>query len=133
MNLGEFLLTIVTLTIYVGAGARLTQIVNSDKVFDPVRLRIARREVNENDAAAEATHREQFVIAAQHQRRARRWNTLYEFLGCPWCVGWWVSLAGAAAPVAVLGWSWWTLPAVALAASHVIGLAAPDEVVQAEQ
>lgn len=52
-------------------------------------------------------------------------GTFAYFIGCPWCVGFWVALASAYAPVAIIGWSWWTLIPVALATSYLVGALAP--------
>ena len=90
---------IVTAVIYVLAVARLTRLVNADIILDPLRVAVARRYGTD--------------------------STLSYFLGCPWCVGLWLSLLLAIPVVAFLGWSWWTLIPVGLACSHLVGLLAP--------
>lgn len=122
MSLGHTLLVIV---VYLLAAARVTRLINHDTVLDPLRLMIDRRAQTARLAAEEAGNAEQASIAEQYRRRMGRWNLLLEFLGCPWCVGWWVALAGAVGVVAVLGWPWWAAVCVALAASYLIGVAAP--------
>lgn len=52
-------------------------------------------------------------------------STFAYFITCPWCVGFWVALASAYAPVAIIGWSWWVLIPVALATSYLVGALAP--------
>ncbi len=90
---------ILTLAIYVLATARLTRLVNADVILDPLRVAVARR----------------FGSS----------STLAYFLGCPWCVGLWLALLLAIPTVAILGWAWWTLIPLGLAASHLVGLLAP--------
>lgn len=99
--------------------------VNHDTILDRLRLVVAGRARAARDATKEAEVAAQESLAAVYRRRMGRWNLLLEFAGCPWCVGWWVALAGAVGVVAVVGWPWWAVPAVALAASHLIGVAAP--------
>ncbi|AQT78314.1 hypothetical protein B1R94_02280 [Mycolicibacterium litorale] len=124
-------MTLLILAIYVLAVARLTRLINFDVVADPIRVAVARRASVAKSAAAEATLADQYTTAALHQRREGRWNTAAYLLECPWCIGFWLCLASAYAPVAIIGWPWWSLFPVALAASHIIGiaarLAAPDD------
>lgn len=117
--------SILILVVYVLAVARVTRLINYDTILDPVRLWIARRGQAARLAAAEAEGGQAGVLRRVWVRRMARWNVLAEFLGCPWCVGWWVALAGAVPVVHVLGWSWWVLVPVGLAASYLVGLAAP--------
>ena len=97
MNSG-IALDLLVLIVYVLAVARLTRLINADTVLDPVRLALAR--------------------AFGHQ------STLIYFLGCVWCVGFWLSLVTAVIPVLALSLSWWMLPLIALATSHLVGLLA---------
>jgi hypothetical protein len=90
---------VLVLSIYVLATMRLTRLVNADTILDPVRIKMA-------------------------QMFGPQSGTL-EFFGCPWCVGFWISLAGAAVPVAVLGWSWWWMLPLGLACSQIVGMLAP--------
>jgi hypothetical protein len=90
---------ILVLTIYVLAVARVTRLINYDAVLDRPRAAVVR-----------------FV---------RGNPTVVYFLTCPWCVGMWVALASAVLPVRLIGWPWWALLPVALACSHLVGLAAP--------
>lgn len=106
MNLGCVVLILV---LYVLACARVTKLINSDVVFDPIRLAAARRARN-----TEASESEK-----------RRWATLTYFLECAWCVGMWICLAGAYPVVRLIGWPAWALVPVALAASYLIGVASP--------
>lgn len=92
-------MAVFTFVVYVLAVARLTRLVNHDTILDPVRITVAR--VFGPDSA------------------------VVYFLGCPWCVGMWLSLATAILPVLLVGLPWWWFILVGLATSHVIGLAAP--------
>ena len=113
------------LVVYVLAVARITRLVNYDTVLDWARLFVARRAGSALAAAEEAEAADLWTVGELHRNRQARWNLLLEFAGCPWCVGMWVALAGAVPVVIVLGWSWWALLPVALAASYLVGLAAP--------
>ena len=99
-------MTVLVLVLYTLSVARLTRLVNADTVLDPVRVAVARRAGDPDRSEAER----------------RRWNVVAYFMSCPWCVGLWLSLGGAAGPVVVLGWPWWAGLPVALAASHLVGV-----------
>lgn len=99
----------LVLTVYLLAAMRLTRLINSDTILDKFRIAIARRVHNPEASEAER----------------KRWSTFSEFLSCPWCVGMWLAVIGAAAPVALLGWPWWAALPLGLAASQLIGMAAP--------
>lgn len=115
---------VLVLVIYVLAVARLTRLINADKVAAPIRLYPANK-VRENTLLAdEARSRGQTAQMQLFQRRQQRWAKTYEFLQCPWCVGWWIAVAGAYVPVWWIGWPWWALFPVALAASHLVGICA---------
>ena len=122
MSLGD---TLIVLAVYLLATARLTRLINYDTLTDPIRGRVADQAAAAAAAAAEADTAGQTLAAARQRRRQDRWATGYAFLGCPWCVGWWIALAAAPIPVAVIGWPWWSVPLLALAASHLIGVADP--------
>lgn len=90
---------VLVLVVYLLAVMRLTRLANADTVLDPVRIKLARRYGAE--------------------------SAIITFLGCPWCIGLWLSVAGAPLAVLALGWSWWwTLP-LALSCSQLVGMAAP--------
>jgi hypothetical protein len=101
--------TLLVLTIYVLVAARLTRLVNYDTVLDPVRLWVARRiSARQNPDGGKPT--------------PTRWATVADFMSCPWCVGFWVSLALAPAAILLLGWPWWSLATLPFAASHLVGI-----------
>jgi hypothetical protein len=112
------------LFLYVLAVARMTRLINADSVLDPVRLIPAHRLRGAQLVVKEA------VLSGQHardeifKRSVQRWTTLIYFLACPWCVGFWLCLITAIVPVRLIGWPWWSLFPVALAASHLIGVSA---------
>lgn len=124
MNIGLGL-TILILVIYVLAVMRIVRLVNYDTILDPLRLWIAHRSNTALIAADEAHASSKPITAQAHSRRVARWNLLADFLGCPWCVGFWLSLAVAVVPVHVIGWPWWSLLGVAFACSYLVGLLAP--------
>jgi len=98
--------TVLVLVIYVLACARLTRLINGDTILDPIRVWILARARDD----------------ARKARSRQRWNMWVYFVECPWCVGWWVSVAAAYLPVHLIGWPWWALFPVALAGSHLIGV-----------
>lgn len=122
MSLGYVILVLV---VYALASARLTRLINFDKITDPLRLAVARPVAAAKDAADEAQAHGQELRAEQYRRKQERWLAAYEFAGCAWCIGFWVSLAGSTAVVVIVGWPWWATLPLALAASHLIGLFAP--------
>ncbi len=90
--------TILVLSVYVLAVARLTRLINVDIILDRLRVRVA-----------------------------RKWgaaSTPVYFLGCVWCVGMWLSLIVAIPLVGYLHWPEWTFVPLGLACSHVVGLLA---------
>ncbi|QGH80018.1 membrane protein [Gordonia phage NHagos] len=90
---------IFVLVIYVLAVMRLVRLINFDTVLDGVRVAVVRVFGRESKAVY--------------------------FIGCPWCVGFWVSLATAYLPVALTGLAWWWTFLIALATSHLVGAFAP--------
>ena len=116
MPLGE---TLLVLGLYVLVAARLTRMVNYDTVGDPIRLWIARQS---STALLHGSHlADNADDAVKWGRRSRRWNALADFLGCPWCVGLWISASLAPAAIHVIGWPWWTWAVLPFAASHLVG------------
>ena len=116
---------VVVGVVWVLAVARVTRVVNVDAVFDPVRLWVARRLSGVTRAAVELEAAGSLSLEAQRLRVVQsRWNLLSYFLGCPWCVGFWVAAATAWVPL------WFPTNPVAvyagavLAGSHVVGLGA---------
>ena len=97
--------TLLVLVMYVLVAARLTRLVNYDTVLDPVRLWLARR-----------------ISAARREGGVSRWTLAADFMSCPWCVGFWMSVFLAPAVILILGWPWWTLAALPFAASHLVGI-----------
>lgn len=53
-------------------------------------------------------------------------TTLTYFVQCPWCVGMWLALGTAWVPLVLAERALWLWPFAALAASHLIGLAAEN-------
>ncbi|QHB37313.1 hypothetical protein I5G58_gp011 [Mycobacterium phage BirdsNest] len=115
---------VLVLVIFVLAIARLTRIINADKIADPIRLWPAGKVREATLAGHEARAHGRSAEAAVYARRQQRWATAFEFVQCPWCVGWWFALAGAIVPVWFIGWPWWAMFPVALATSHLVGVLA---------
>jgi hypothetical protein len=113
---------ILTLSIYTLAVARITRLINADMVIDGLRLIPVRKMRAAQDAVTEARLHGQVARADILAVSVRRWSTLNYFLACPWCVGFWVALATAIIPVRIIGWPWWALFPVGLAASHLVGV-----------
>ncbi len=115
-------MTLIVLGVYTLAVMRLTRLINADTILDRPRLAIIARARLARAEAVEASERGQAARSVLYQSRARRWATVVYWVRCPWCVSMWIALASAALPVWVLGWPWWALLPVALAASHVTGV-----------
>lgn len=116
-------MTLIVLGIYVLAVMRLTRLINADTVLDGPRLAIIKKAHAAREAAIEA-RATSAVAFLRAERSAKRWATAVYFIQCPWCVGMWLSLASAIAPVLVLDWPWWAFFPIALATSHLIGVLA---------
>ncbi|AYB70551.1 hypothetical protein SEA_SERENDIPITOUS_9 [Mycobacterium phage Serendipitous] len=117
-------MTLIVLGVYVLVVARLTRLINSDTILDRPRLAIITRARASRMDANEARALGQDVRATLLERRARRWAAAMYWVQCPWCVGMWIALASAIAPVLILGWHWAAFLPVALATSHLVGVCA---------
>lgn len=87
------------LAVYVLAVMRVVRLINFDTVLDSPRAAIVR------------------VFGPG--------SKVVYFITCPWCVGFWVALVSAIAPVLLIGWAWWAFIPVALATSYIVGALAP--------
>ncbi|BBY78854.1 DUF1360 domain-containing protein [Mycolicibacterium pulveris] len=122
MNQSLDLADLAVLVIYVLAVARVTLLVNTDRISDPLRLWVAHRAILAQKAADEHAEAGRETVAQQVERRAMRWDLLSYLLGCPWCVGLWLALGSGIVPVRLIGWSWWVVIPLGLACSYVVGL-----------
>ncbi|MFA5711486.1 DUF1360 domain-containing protein [Mycolicibacterium sp.] len=106
MNLGFLILVLI---VYVLAVARVVRFINADTLSDPLRVAVERRARDDSRSATERA----------------RWSTFGYFLTCPWCVSIWVCAATAWVPLwhAENRVAWYV--GVVLAASMLIGVAAP--------
>lgn len=86
---------VATAVIYVLAVMRLTRLINSDTILDPLRIRVARN------------------------------ATLSYFFSCPWCVGFWLCLGTVWAPMFFADNVGLRYAGFALAASQVVGMMSP--------
>ena len=89
----------LVLVVYALAVMRLTRLINYDAILDRPRSALV--------------------------RLVRGNPTVVYFISCPWCVGFWVTLATAWVPLWQADNTVAQYIAVALAASMIIGLAAP--------
>lgn len=100
-------LWVVELVLAVLAACRVTHLITTDDITQPLRDRVARR--------------------GDH-------DLLWRLIRCPWCIGFWISAAAVTiawhlAPCPGMPW-WFAIPAEALAASHIVGTLAnwtPDD------
>lgn len=131
-------MTLFVFLISLGAALRLTRLVVEDVIFAPVRTWLADRY-----AGALACTRQQVQdlvkiqpteraldqpLLDKAQRRAGRYLWFIQLGECPWCIGFWISLAVAGAALSPLGtstgaWHTWAfvLPALALSLSYLVG------------
>ena len=125
MSLGH---TLLVLAVYAFASARVTRIINADTILEPLRYRVAKRSERAQIAADEAAAAGESTRAADCQKHAKRWVTVYDWMGCPWCAGQWVAIFGAIPAVWIIKYNWtldwWAVIPLALAASHLIGMGA---------
>ncbi|MBF6515238.1 hypothetical protein IU421_13205 [Nocardia cyriacigeorgica] len=89
-------MTVLIFVLWVLAVARATRLITRDKLTEPFRTWVVTRRGVDSQIAY--------------------------LVHCSWCSSIWVAFATAPAAVALSGLSWWLLPIVALAASHLTGL-----------
>lgn len=87
----------------VGAAVRLTRFAQADTAGRPVRWLIL--------TVALRARGESGLIKAD------------EMIACPWCIGWWISVATIAAMVAADGADWWRIAAGTLTLSWLVAVA----------
>lgn len=125
----------VAVAVWVLAVARVVRIVTTDVVFDPIRVRVARRAALAGQTAGEWERAGMVKTARDARRREARWNLLAYLLSCPWCVGMWVAAGTAWIPLWFAGNPVARYAGVVLAGSFLVGLlarAADDEEVAVE-
>lgn len=109
--------------VYALAVARLTRLINADTIFDRPRLWIAGR-ARGNLAAAAMSRERQLPGVEAYEAAAKRWNTAFYFVQCPWCVGMWLAFGTAWAPIYLHTNPVVRYVSLALAVSHLIGVCA---------
>lgn len=112
--------TVIVLVLYVLASARITRLINGDKITDPLRMAFASRARDWDRTSTERA----------------RWAYVLYYLECPWCAGFWVCLAAAYPVTRLLDWPWWCIFPLALAANHLVGVfafAADTEEIEVEE
>lgn len=107
----------------VGASARITRIIVSDTITRTIRaklwawtggkLRLMRMEENYENPDEDGT-----LVFDEW-----RWS----ILNCPWCIGFWISLAVTALAYVSHGATWFVVPAIGLTVSYVIAFIAGYE------
>lgn len=91
--------TVVALTAWTLALARVTRLINADEITDPLRIWVMHKTGVES-----------------------RWSYLIQ---CPWCVSLWLGMATAWLPLSTVDTDpWWMWPILSLAGSHVTGVLA---------
>lgn len=121
MSLGYAVLVLV---VYVLALMRLVRLVNADTILDRPRLAIAERARGAALVALEASAHGQTERARVYNDKKRRWETALYFVQCPWCVGMWLAFGSAWVALFYHDNVVARYVAVALAASHLIGVCA---------
>lgn len=89
-------MTVLILVVWVLAVARVTRLLTRDKLTEPFRAWVLDRRGADSQVAY--------------------------LVHCAWCSSVWIGFASAPAAVAAAGLSWWLLPVIALAGSHVVGM-----------
>lgn len=114
---------VLILVVYALAIARLTRLINVDTILDRPRVALAAREKHHRAIAHSLqADMKQGELQEHHLAIAGRWSTALYFVGCPWCVGLWLTLATAWLPIWYADNSAARYLGVALAASHLIGV-----------
>jgi hypothetical protein len=119
MSLGYATLVLI---VYVLALARLVRLINGDRITDRLRLYPAGKQKTAVLQRKEALNTGQLTAAAEAEQRIMRWDKVSYFVQCPWCVGMWLAFGSAWVPLYHHDNAVARYVAVALAASHLIGL-----------
>lgn len=113
------------------AAARLTRIITTDQIGEPLRRLVWRLAGGEIPPALTSPIRD-IVDFNPHWEMAlpRVRRLVWDLVTCPWCIGFWISLTGIAGALAVLPpppgpFIFWLL-AGSLAASYLVGVMATN-------
>lgn len=113
-------MTFLVFLLTLGASLRLTRLAVHDTITKPFRDFLESRESAHLLAKALA-----LPDTAEHHRHPP-WTFLRQLFDCPWCIGFWISLALSAVELHVQpiheGPFWWTLPALTLSMSWLVGV-----------
>lgn len=101
------------------AALRLTRLAISDTISKPFRDALASREAR---SAGVPKGQQGPGPKCSH----RYWSLLSQLFDCPWCIGFWISAAAAAAELHVANPApgatlWWSYPALTLSLSWLVG------------
>lgn len=97
-------MTITTFLVTLGAVARLNRLAIDDGITEPIRMWIARGQGGTS-------------------RRARTAQWFTQLLSCPWCIGFWLSLAVVSLAGVSHGAGWFFWPALVLTVSWLAAIA----------
>lgn len=106
---------VLVLVLYVLTTARLTRLVTTDKIGQPIRSWAVRR----------WPARPVPESWPEDAPRPQRWVPF--LLHCAWCFGFWVALALVWPVLAVAGLPWWWFLGLVLACSYAVGWLASRE------
>lgn len=123
---------ILAFLLALGSTLRLTRLAVTDTITQPFRNAIAMRYAAASALESQSDQNlrdDRGVIAAadvkivrRFRRRVNAWLWLVQLFECPWCIGFWISLAVAAialSPAVTSIWIAW--PAIALSLSWLVG------------
>lgn len=111
----------MTLIIATGSAARITRLITTDKITEPMRNALL--------PVIAQTRRNRRAIARGEPvppPTPLRAAIVYQ-LTCPWCIGMWVSLACITAAQLITGFPAWQIIPAALTTSYIVGWAASTE------
>ncbi|AKF14674.1 hypothetical protein SEA_ALANGRANT_9 [Mycobacterium phage AlanGrant] len=110
------------LTLYALAVARITRLVNADKITDRLRLVPAAKLRSLQTLRRERMARGAVAEANELNSRILRWDKVVYYVSCPWCVGMWVALGTVWAPLFLGGNVVVQYLLIGLAVSHLVGV-----------
>lgn len=115
--LAVFVVIMYALTI-----ARITRLVNADKITDRLRTYPRSKMTEARAAMNEARLHGHSTRGDMYERTLFRWDKALYFVQCPWCVSMWLALFTAWVPLFFSDNHVVQYIALALAVSHVVGV-----------
>jgi len=117
-------MTTLVLIVWTLAVMRLTRLINGDKITDRLRLYPAGKLRAAQLVRQEALGHGQVQRAADAEAQIQRWDKVLYFIECPWCVSMWIAFGTAWVPLFFHHNVVARYIAIALAASHLVGVMA---------